>query len=77
MQALEQAIDQGGPLDEVAHEHEQRDRDQHVVRHDREGALHHQVEDLPLRERRVDAAVRKPAEEDTIPMSVKAVGSPA
>ena len=44
VQALEQLLDQVRALDQVAHEHEQRDRDQHVVRHHRVGALHHEVE---------------------------------
>jgi hypothetical protein len=63
MQALEQAVDQRGALDQVTHEHEQRDRDQHVVRHDRIRALHHEVEDLPVGERGIDAAISEPAEE--------------
>ncbi len=46
MQRLEQLVDQVGALDQVAHEHEQRDADQHVVAHHLEGRLHHQVERL-------------------------------
>ncbi len=46
MQALEQFLDQVGALDQVTHEHEQRDRDQHVVGHDRVGTLNHEVECL-------------------------------
>ena len=41
----EQTIENIGALDDVAHEDEQRDRDQHVVRHHRIGALDEQLED--------------------------------
>src|SRR4029450_1681845 len=64
MQAVEQPVDQLRALDEVSHEQEERDRDQHVVRHDAVSALHEEVEDLPIRERRVDAAVVQPSEDD-------------
>src|SRR3990170_3320159 len=63
MQAPEQPVDQGRALDEITHEQEQRDRDQHVVRHHAIGALHHEIEDLLVCERRVHAAVGEPAEE--------------
>jgi hypothetical protein len=46
VQAAEQLVDQVGALDQVAHEDEQRDRDEHVVAHDLEGALHHQRQRL-------------------------------
>ena len=45
LQRAEQPVEDVGALDDVAHEHEQRDRDQHVVRHHRVGALDEQVED--------------------------------
>src|SRR6266851_8608284 len=64
MQAPEQPVDQLRPLDEIAHEQEQRNRDQHVVRHHAVGALHEKVEHPPVRGRRVDAAVGKPGEEN-------------
>jgi hypothetical protein len=38
VQALEQLLDQVGAFDQVAHEDEQRDRDEHVVAHHLEGA---------------------------------------
>jgi hypothetical protein len=63
MQAPEEAIDELRALDQIAHEHEQRHRDQHVVRHHPVGALHHQVEHLLDREVRVDAPVGDPGEE--------------
>src|SRR5262245_46637864 len=56
LQRTEQTVENVGALDEVAHEHEQRDRDQHVVRHHRVGALHQQLED--------QVAHREVAEED-------------
>ncbi|KAG1442591.1 hypothetical protein G6F57_018358 [Rhizopus arrhizus] len=43
----EQLFDQVGPLDQIAHEHEQRDRDQGIVGHRGVRALHHQVQRLP------------------------------
>ncbi len=46
VQALEQLLDQVGALDQVAHEDEQRDRDEHVVAHHLEGRLHHQRQRL-------------------------------
>ena len=46
VQALEQLLDQVRALDQIAHEDEERDRDQHVVGHHRVGALHHEVERL-------------------------------
>ena len=45
LQRTEQAVEDVGALDDVAHEDEQRNRDQHVVRHHRIGALDEQVED--------------------------------
>ena len=42
---MEQPVENVGALDDVAHEHEQRHRDQHLVGHDRVGALHEKVED--------------------------------
>ena len=76
VQALEQPVDQRRPLDEVAHEHEQRDGDQHVVRHHRVGALHHQVEDLPVGDLRVHAVVGEPAEEHAHPHQRERRGKP-
>src|SRR5258708_23068580 len=67
MQAPEQLVDQLRPLDEVAHEQEQRDRDQHVVRHHAVGALHEEVEHLPAGGRRIHAAVGEPGEEHAHP----------
>src|SRR6185503_11726715 len=67
VQALEEAVDERRALHEIAHEHEQGHRDQHVVRHDAVGALHHQVEDLVVRERRIGRAIGEPAEEDAQP----------
>jgi len=46
VQALKQLLDQVGAFDQVAHEHEQRDRDEHVVAHHLEGRLHHQRQRL-------------------------------
>ncbi len=63
VQALEQLLDQVRALDQVAHEHEQRDRDQHVVRHHRVRALHHEVERLLHRQCRALAAVGEPRED--------------
>src|SRR5713101_4969080 len=74
MQAPEQPVDQLRPLDEIAHEQEQRNRDQHVVRHDAVGALHEEVEYPLSRGRRVDAAVGKPAEEHAHPHQRKGRG---
>ena len=45
LDALEQPVDDVGPLDDVAHEDEERDADQDVVGHHPAGALHHEVED--------------------------------
>ena len=42
---LEQAVHDVRALDDVAHEQEQRDRRQRVVRHDRIGPVDEQVED--------------------------------
>ena len=44
LQRAEQPVENVGALDDVAHEDEQRDRDQHVVRHHRIGALDEQIE---------------------------------
>src|SRR5258708_29678978 len=63
MQAPEQLVDQLRPLDEVAHEQEQRHRNQHVVRHHAVGALHEEVEHLPARSCRIHAAVGEPGEQ--------------
>ena len=41
---IEHLVDQRAALHHVAHQHEQRDRDQHVVGHGAVGALDHQVE---------------------------------
>jgi hypothetical protein len=46
VQALEELVDEVGPLHEITHEDEQRDGDEHVVAHHLEGALHHQRERL-------------------------------
>ena len=67
MQAVEQLVDELRPLDEIAHEQEERNRDQHVVRHHTVGPLHEQVKHLPIRERRIHAAVSEPRKEDTHP----------
>src|SRR2546430_3822117 len=67
MQAPEQAVDQLRPLDDIAHEQEQRHRNQHVVRHHAVGALHEEVEHLPARGRRIHAAVGEPGEEHAHP----------
>ena len=61
VQALEQLVNQVGPLNQVAHENKQRYCNQHIVGHHRIGALHHQVKNLPHRNIGVDAAVRQPA----------------
>ena len=64
MQAPEQLLDQVRALDQIAHEHEQRDRDQHVVRHHRVRALHEEVEHLLRpRGRGFDAAIGEPGED--------------
>jgi hypothetical protein len=58
VQAAEQLLDQVGALDQVAHEDEQRYRDEHVVAHHLERTLHHQ------RERQIGVAlVGQPGEE--------------
>src|SRR2546423_345994 len=67
MQAPEQAVDQLRPLDDIAHEQEQRHRNQHVVRHHAVGALHEEVEHLPACGRRIHAAVGEPGEEHAHP----------
>ena len=46
LQGAEQPVEDVGALDDVAHEDEQRDRDQHVVRHHRVGALDEQIENV-------------------------------
>ena len=63
MQAAEQAVDQLRPLDEVAHEEEERNRDQHVVRHHAVGALHEEIERLRDGELGIDGVVGVPGEE--------------
>src|SRR5258708_8828533 len=63
MQAPEQRVNQVRPVAEVAHEQEQRPRNQHVVRHHAVGALHEEIEHLPARGRRIHAAVGEPGEE--------------
>ena len=50
VQRREQPVDDVGALDDVAHEQEQRDRRQHVVRHDRIGLVDEQVEDAVVEE---------------------------
>ena len=74
VQTLEQLVDQLRPLDEIAHEEKQRDRDQHVVRHDAVGALHEKIEHALDRGRRIDAAVRKPSVEHAHPHERKCRG---
>src|SRR5207237_4708591 len=63
VQAAEQLVDQLRALDQVSHEEEKRNGDQHVVRHHAVGALHEKVEHLPVGERRIHAAVGEPGEE--------------
>ena len=63
VQASEQPVDQLRPLDEIAHEQEQRDRDQHVVRHHAVGSLHEKVEHARYRRRRIDAPIGEPGED--------------
>jgi hypothetical protein len=46
--AVKHPVHDPGALHHIPHKHEQRDRDQHVVRHDSEGALHQQVKHMPL-----------------------------
>ncbi len=46
MQASKQLFDQIRALDQVTHENEQRNRDQHIVGHHRVRALNHQIKDL-------------------------------
>ena len=46
MQAPEELVNQVGPLDQIAHEHEQRNGDEHIVAHHLEGRLHHQGQGL-------------------------------
>ena len=65
VQAVEQALDEVRALHHVAHEHEQRDGDQHVVGHHRVGALDHQVERLLPGDTGVDAGIGDEGEEDT------------
>jgi len=67
VQALEQPLDQRRTLDEITHEHEQRDRDQHVVRHHAVGALHEQVEHRARADLEGLVAVGKPGEEHAHP----------
>jgi hypothetical protein len=50
LQAVEQPVQDVGPLDDVAHEQEQRDRDQHIVVHHAEGVLREEVEDAVVPE---------------------------
>ena len=67
MQALEQLFNQVGAFDQIAHEHEERNRDQHVIRHHREGALHHQIECLLHGQIGVATSVGNPGEEHAHP----------
>ena len=68
LQRAEQPVEDVGALDDVAHEHEQRDRDQHVVRHHRIGALDEQVEDqVAHREVAEEHAERHQRERDREP----------
>jgi hypothetical protein len=41
---MKHAVDERGALHDIAHEHEQRHREQSVIDHDAIGALHHQIE---------------------------------
>jgi hypothetical protein len=50
LDAVEHLVDQRAALHHVAHEHEQRDGDQNVIRHRPIGALDHQVEHLVVGE---------------------------
>ena len=61
--AFKELFNQVGALNEVAHEDEQRNGNQHVVGHHRVGALHHQVQRLLDRQRRVGASVSDPCEQ--------------
>ncbi|MNT54849.1 hypothetical protein D3C72_1920390 [compost metagenome] len=60
MQAAEELLDQVGAFDQVAHEDEQRDRDQHVIGHDGIGPLHHQVQRLLHRDLGIGVAIGQP-----------------
>ena len=46
MQTAKLLFNQVGPLHQIAHEDEQRNRDQHIVAHHRKRALHHQIQRL-------------------------------
>ena len=65
MQAFEQLLDQRCTFNQISHEHEQRHGDQHIVGHHTVGALHHQIQHLPYRKIRIDAAVEKPRKRHT------------
>ena len=58
-----QLVDDVGALDDVAHEDEERNRDQHVVRHHAPGPLHHEVEDRVLENRLAGLVERIEAED--------------
>ena len=64
---VEHLVDQRAALHDVAHQHEQRDRDQHVVGHGAVGALDHQVEDLVVRPRLAGIVEGDEAEDDAQP----------
>ena len=61
--AFEKLFNQVGALDEVAHEHKQRNRNEHIVGHDRERALHHQIKRLVDRQTWVLTSVSNPRED--------------
>ena len=64
---IEHLVDQRAALHHVAHQHEQRDRDQHVVGHGAVGALDHQGEHLVVRPRLAGYVEGDEAEEDAQP----------
>ena len=76
LDAVEHPVDQRRPLHDVAHEDEQRDRQEGVVGHHAVRPLHHQVEDLVVVP--VLAGVQNATNPKIIPrpISVKAVGKP-
>src|SRR5712691_4550084 len=74
MQAPEQPVDQLRPLDQIAHEQEQRNRDQNIVRHHAIGPLHEKVKHLPVLERAGDAAIGEQGEEHAHPHERKGRG---
>ena len=61
--AFKELLNQVGTLNEVAHEHKQRNGDEHIVGHDRVSALHHQIKRLVDRQTWVLTSVSNPRED--------------